>query len=278
MVRSEATFMALSSPVDLEIDHAISLAEERHTGAAIAILTAIAKMNTDYQVRAFAHYQIGQTYFAAADFVKWGWALTFLDADKSGMAVQTSWRYGLDNAESTYFLNSGTGSDYDLRNVDIVVNNDVTNDPEPRFFRSLVNARYGNLQKAKIDSDFILSKDPSNPSYQALATYIAVLASDKRQLPSFSEETTNDARALSLLGEATYLSGDPESAKQWWALAAKKYPPGAGLAYWAGKKHLAHGQRRVATALLVECMTMAPNSKEAKEANELLRESQGPTS
>jgi hypothetical protein len=79
-----------------------------------------------------------------------------------------------------------------------------------------------------------------------------------------------------MLGQAAYLSGDVQGAQKWWVLEAKVYPLGASLAYWAGKKHLARGQQRVAAALLTECTVMASNSKEAKEAKELLATLQRP--
>jgi hypothetical protein len=103
-----------------------------------------------------------------------------------------------------------------------------------------------------------------------LAAYIAVLDGRKTLLPSFARETITDARALSLLGETAYLSGDLCAAKSWWTQSARVYPLGASLAYLAGKKHLARGQERVAEALLTECTTMAPNGKEAMEAKDLL--------
>jgi tetratricopeptide (TPR) repeat protein len=277
-VRSEITFEVLPSLIDSEIDRGLALAEARKISAAVDILTSIAKTNSDYQVRAFAYYQIGQIYFAQGDWLRWSWTLTFLDSDKSGPAVWTSWRYRLDSDQSDYLLNLDTQPDHDLVLADWTVKYDVTQNPEPRFYRGLLNARYGDLRKAKIDSDFILSQEPGNPSYRALGAYVTVLAGDKTPLQFFSGETIKDARALSLLGEAVYLSGDPGGAQRWWTLAAKEYPLGASLAYWAGRKHLARGQQRVAAALLAECMTMAPNSKEAKQAEDLLANSQGPAS
>jgi tetratricopeptide (TPR) repeat protein len=270
-VRSQVTFTASPAQIDSEIDHAVGLAKKDQTPAAIDILTAIAKTNGDYQVRAFAYYQIGQIYFAKGDWWRWGESsLTFLDSDKSGPAVWTSWRYRLTNEQADYFLPTNNDPDHDVKMADWTVEYDVTENPEPRFYRGLVNARCGNLEKAKADSDFILKLEPGNPSYRALAAYIAGLAGDKTQLPSFSGETITDARALSLLGETAYLNGDVGSAQSWWTQAAKVYPLGASLAYWAGKKHMARGQKRVAEALLTECTIMAPNSKEAKEAKDLL--------
>jgi hypothetical protein len=269
-VRSDVTFTALPSPVDSEIDHAVEQAEKGRVSAAIAILTGIAKSNSDYQVRAFAHYQISQFYLAQGDLWRWGGEAAGIFAPESGMTVQTAWRYRLSSDQSDYFLPTGTDPEHDLKLADYTVEKDVTQNPEPRFYRSLVNARYGNLNKAKVDSDFVLQLEPANSSYRALAAYIAVLAGDKTQPESLSVETTEDARALSLLGQAAYLSGDLEGAQRWWALEAKAYPLGAGLAYWAGKKHLARGQQRVAAALLTECTIVAPSAKEAKEAKDLL--------
>jgi tetratricopeptide (TPR) repeat protein len=153
--------------------------------------------------------------------------------------------------------------------ADWTVKYDVTQNPEPRFFRALVNARYGNLEKAKSDCDFILAQDPDNPSYRALAAYISALGGKKIQPQSFAGETMHDARALSLLGQAAFISGELESAQSWWQLEAKTDPLGAGLAYWAGKKHFTRGQRRVAAALLTECVTIAPDGDQSKEAEDL---------
>ena len=275
-VKSEVTFLALPSRFDFEIDRAVALARKGETAAAISLLTSIANTSGDYQARAFAHYRAAQIYFAQGDW--WHWAGeaagVYDDADKSGRAVQTSWQYRLSYAQSTYILPIDGDADTPLKLANWTVEYDVTKNPEPQFFRGLLNARYGDFQKAKIDSDSILSIDPGNPSYRALAAYIAVLAGEKAQLQSFSGEPTKDARALSLLGETAYLSGDLEGAQRWWVSAAKEYPLGAGLACWAGRKHLARGQKRVAAALLNQCITMAPNSKEAKEAIDLLAKSQ----
>ncbi len=279
IIPSEITFTALRSQVDSEIDRAIALGQEQ-VAPAIEILTLITKTNIDYQVRAFAHYQAAQIYFAHGYWWQWrGEAFgIFDDADKSGRAVQTSWRYRLAIDQGDYLLDVNADPKHDLVVADWTVEYDVTQNPEPRFFRSLLNARYGKLAKAKTDSDFILKLEPDNLSYRALAAYIAVLSGDRAQLKPFSGETTKDARALSLLGEAAYLVGDFVSAQLWWAQEVKTYPLGASLAYWAGKKHLARGHGRVAEALLTECITMTPNSKEAKEAKDLLANARAPGS
>jgi tetratricopeptide (TPR) repeat protein len=178
--------------------------------------------------------------------------------------------------ESTYILPIDGDSDSAVKLADWTVKYDVTQNPEPLFFRGLVNARFGNLSKAKTDSDLILKLEPNNPSYQALAAYIAVLRGDKPQPPSLTHRTIKDGRALDLLGETAYLRGDPADAQKWWAEAADVYPLGGSLAYWTGKKHLARGQRRIAAALLTECSAVAPSSKEAKEAKEILATMQAP--
>jgi tetratricopeptide (TPR) repeat protein len=269
-LRSEVSFTSVPSPIDAEIDRAVALAQRGQTTAAVDLLITIAKTHSDHQVRAFAHYQIGQVYFAQGDLLSWSWTTVFLDSDKSGMAVQTSWRYRLDSWLSEYLFNRDTETDHDFKSLDWVVKYDITQNPEPRFYRGLVNARYGNLKKAKEDSDFILKLEPRNPSYRALAAYVAVLGGDETLLNKFAGESITEARALSLLGEAAYLGGDSARAQTWWILSAKEYPLGAGLALLAGKKHLARGHKQVAAALLTECTIMAPNSKEAEEARDLL--------
>lgn len=270
IIRSEVSFTALPAPVDSEIDRALALVGEREATAAIAILTELAKTNSDYQVRAFAYYQVGQIYFGQGDWWRWAGVPIFLDSDKAGAAVSTSWRYRLSMDQADYFLPTNNDLDHDLKLANWTVEKDVTQNPEPRFYRGLINARYGNLQQAKTDSDFVLAQEPKNLSYRALAVYIAVLSGDKAQLQSFNGESITEARALSLLGEAAYLSGDVGGAQLWWTQEAKIYSLGGSLAYWAGKKHLARGQQRVAEALLAECTAVVPNSKEAQEAKDLL--------
>jgi hypothetical protein len=176
-------FGGLQAPslVDSEIDHAVGLAEKGQVSAAIAVLTGIAKSNSDHQVRAFAHYQIGQIYFAQDDLWRWGSEAAGIFAPDSGMTVQTSWRYRLSSDQSDYILNVNPNPDHDLVLADWTVKYDVTQNPEPRFYRGLIRARYDDLSEAKIDSDFILKLEPDNSSYRALAAYIAVLAGDKTQ-------------------------------------------------------------------------------------------------
>jgi tetratricopeptide (TPR) repeat protein len=279
-IRSEVTFVASRSQVDSDIDRAIALAAHGETSAALAALAALAKSHPDYQVRSFAHYQMAKIYFAQGDFWRSGGeaAGIYDDGDKSGMAVQTSWRYRLALNQNDYLLPTSNDPEHDLTVADWTVKYDVTENPEPRFFRGLVNARYGNLSKAKADCDFILSKEPDNASYRALAAYVAVLGGDKASLKPFSGQVVTDGRALGLLGEAAYLSGDTERARRWWVQAAATDPLGVSLAYWAGKKHLARGQRHVAVALLTECIVMAPAGKDAKDARDLLAKVQEPAS
>jgi tetratricopeptide (TPR) repeat protein len=271
-LRSDLSFTALPAPMDAEIDDAVALAGKGQASAGIDILTGIAKTASDYQVRAFAHYQIGQIYFAQGDW--WRWAgqsnEAFMDSDKSGSAVQTNWRYRVASDLGDYFLPTSGQQDHDLALADFTVAYDVTENPEPRFYRGLLNARYGNFAKARADLDFVLAVEPGNPSYRALAAYISALEGGKVQLQTFSGETIEDARALGLLGEVAYLNGDTALAEQWWAQATKIYPLGANLACLAGKKHLERGQARVAASLLTECTSMTPNGREAEEARQLL--------
>lgn len=278
VTRSDVTFTALASSVDADIDRAIALVGKRQDDAAIAILHEISKSNPDPQVRAFAHYETGQIYYSKGDWWRWSGETDAAFDPDSGQAVQTSWRYRLSSSQADYYLPTSNDPTHDLLVADWTVKYDVTQNPEPHFFRGLVNARYGNLEQAKRDSDFILAQEPSNPSYRALAAYIATLRGDKTALQSFSGETTSDARALTLLGEAAFLGGDSLRAGIWWDQAAKIYPLSASLACWAGKKHLARGQQRVAVSLLTECTVIAPNSNEAREAREMLVKLQGPSS
>jgi hypothetical protein len=276
-VRSDVNFTVSPSKIDSAFDHAITLAGQGQPSAAIAILTDIAENSSDYQVRAFAHYQMAKVYFAQGDWWRWAGQAGGIFDSEAGRAVQTSWRYRLAYGESVYLLPMDSDPESVLRLADWTVQYDITQNPEPRFFRGLVNARYGNLTTAKTDSDFILKLEPNNPSYRALAVYVAVLSGEKPGLQSFDGKSITDARALGILGEAAYLSGDLSGAQLWWAQSAKTYPFGASLAYWAGKKHLARGQQRVAEALLVECATMTPDSTEGKDAKTLLGTLQKPT-
>jgi tetratricopeptide (TPR) repeat protein len=216
---------------------------------------------------------MGQIHFAQGDWVRWGADTMgiFQDADKSGMAVQTYWRYRLADAEATYFLQPETRAGFNVRLADYSVQYDPTQNPELRFFRGLLNVRQGDLTKAKLDSDYILSLDSSNPSYRALAAYVAALAGDKSQLQSLPySEMEKDPRALRLLGEAAHLSGDNEAARRWWVAAGRTDPQRASLTCLAGENHSRRGDQRIATALLIGCTVMLPNSKEENRARSLL--------
>jgi tetratricopeptide (TPR) repeat protein len=246
--------------------------------SAIALLAGIATTNNDYQVRAFTHYEAAQIYYSRGDLWRWRAeaASIYDDSSKSGNAVQTWWRYRLAVQLGDYYLDVNPDLRHDLILANFTVEYDVTENPEPRFYRALINARYGNFREAKSDSEFILKVEPQNPSYRALAAYIAVLEGDKTLLQSFHGESIAEVRALAVLGESAYIGGDMRAAQLWWASAAKEYPLGAILAYYAGKKHLALGHQQVAASLLAECVTMAPDTKEAKDAKELLANLQSP--
>jgi IPT/TIG domain len=267
---SDLTFNALPAEPDAEIDRAIDLAKHGQTSEALAILTPLAKSNSDRQVRARAHYEAGQIYFAIGDWWRWAGEAAAIFDPEAGLSVQTFWQYRMSYAYSVYLLPVDSEPATALSEAEWVVKYDVTENPEPRFLRSLVNARSGHLEDAKFDANFLLKLEPNNASYRALAAYLDVLMGRDASYKAFEHESINDARALSLLGEAAYLSGNDADAKMWWAEEAKLYPAGASLAFWPGAKHAKRSQDRVASALLAECIIMSPNAKEAKEAGVLL--------
>jgi tetratricopeptide (TPR) repeat protein len=272
-VRSDVEFSALPSEVDSRIDRAIEIAAQGKTDEAASALEQIGETNSDYQVRSAAYYAESQIYFNRGDFVLWEAtsALIYLDSDKSGRAVQTFWRYGLAFAQSSYLLNSEPKVGFDLRLADQLVEFDVTQDPEPRFYRALLNARYGNLRQAKADSDFVSNAWSNKPSAAALAAYVAALGGNTGPLRAItSGPIPTDATSLALLGEGFFISGDAASANRFWILAGEANPAGATMALLAARKHLNSGQKKMARVLFEECAAMAPNSKEARDARDAL--------
>ncbi len=269
-IHSEVGFTALPAPVDSTIDRAEGLAAKKQTDVAIGILTSIAATDADYDVRAYAHYRAGQLYLVQGDYWKAAEQAALIWDKKVSMGVQTSWRYRLLSDEAAYSVSESNDHDTDLRIADGSVKMDVTDNPEPRFWRALVNARFGQMEQAKADLKFILAAEPESPSYRALAAYVSVLAGDKTQLESFRGQPVNDARSLSLLGQAAYISGDYDAAQTWWAGQTKMNSVWAKLDYFAGRKHIKFGQARVGTALIAECATVAPDSREGKAAKEQL--------
>jgi tetratricopeptide (TPR) repeat protein len=271
--RSDVKFSALPSEADAQIDRAIEIARQGKTDEAISALEQIGQTNSDYQVRAAAFYEVSQIYFNLGDFFDWrvASALIYLDAAKSGMAVQTSWRYGLAFAQSQYLLNEQSNARADLRLADIVIDFDVTQDPEPRFYRAVLNARSGNLAKAQVDSVFVSKAWPNRPSAAALAAYIAALGGDAIPLRSMtSGPIPTDATASALLGEGLLATGDAANAKRFWAAAVDANPTAITMPCLAAKKHLNSGQKPTAKILLSECTAMAPDSKEGQAARETL--------
>jgi hypothetical protein len=133
-----------------------------------------------------------------------------------------------------------------------------------------VNVRFGKMEQAKADLKFVLAAEPQNPSYRVLAAYIGVLAGDKAQLEAFRGQQVSDARALGLLGQAAYLNGDYDGAQRWWEAERKISVGEAKLDCGAGRKHVKYGQTRVGTALVAECATVTPDSREGKDARDLL--------
>jgi tetratricopeptide (TPR) repeat protein len=272
IIHSDVGFTALPAPVDSNIDRAEGLARKDQSNAAIAILTSIATTHPDYDVRAYTHYRAGQLYLAQGDYWRAGEEGALIWDKKASMAVQSSWRYRLLSDETAYSISESNDHETDLKDADWDVKWDVTENPEPRFWRALVNARFGKMEQAKADLKFVLAAEPENPSYRALAAYIGVLAGDKTQLEAFRGQQVNDAGALGLLGQAAYMIGDHDGAQTWWVAEGKISVAEAKLDCGAGRKHLKYGQTRVGAALIAECVTVTPDSREGKGAKELLEQ------
>ncbi|HEY6292130.1 MAG TPA: IPT/TIG domain-containing protein [Terriglobia bacterium] len=278
---------ALPSPVDAEIDHALLMAKQDHATDALDELEKVAKTSSDYQVKAFARYERGQLYFAMGDWWRWGGETfgIFYKSDLAGMAVQTYWPYRLAMAQVNYLFHTPQDPNFDFKSADYFDKFDVTGSPEPRFYRGVLNARAGNLAKAKADSDSLLRIGPKEPSYIGLAAFVAALRRDKGSSSRLSlkarsllEDTQGvDVQALRLLGDTAYVSGDSVQAQQDWAAAGQAAPLQADLAYLAGKKHLWLGDRRTAKMLLLESISMAPAGEDAEEARRLLETIPGST-
>jgi tetratricopeptide (TPR) repeat protein len=266
----------LAAPIDAEIDRAEKLVSEGQLDAAIPIFNAIGKSNSDYQVRAYAYYRSAESYLRKGDYWRAAGAAAQIWDSRAGISIQTCWQYRLLSDKMSYFLSESNDHKTPLRLVDFTVEKDITGNPEPRFFRALLNARYGDLIKAKADVDFILKSNPNNPSYRALAAYVSVLAGDDSQLWEFRGQEPKDPRALSLLGQAAFIAGDNKAAQNWWAQEAKIDTLEAKLAYWAGEMHLRYEQKRVATALLAESSAILPSSKEGLDAARLLAQTEVP--
>ncbi len=277
---SAVTFTSVPSPVDSKIDAALSLAERGEISAGIRELDQIAQSDPDYHVRAFAQYAKAKIFFAHGDWQNWSDACLsiYLHAKESGMSIQTYWPYRLESARAYYLTQYQTGPSNDFLFFDIVVNLDVTGNPEPRFYRALLNARAGKLAMAKADIAFTLAKEPRNASYAALAAFIAALGGAKLQSEAFGARARAlleadpevDGRALSLLGETAYISRNLEQARSDWAGVGHIYPLGSGIALLAGKKHLWRGEPSIAAMLLSESIAMAQNTAEVQEARGLL--------
>ena len=247
------------------------MAAKKQTGAALSIFETIAAANPDYDVRAYVRYRAAELYLALGNYMEAGVQSGFFDKRVS-MGVQTSWRYRLQGDELAYSISESNDHDTDLRIADGTVKMDITENPEPRFWRALISARFGKMEQAKADLKFILAAEPQNRSYLALAAYIGVLAGDKTQLEAFRGQQVNDARALALLGQAAYLNGDYDGAQAWWTAEGKISVAEAKLDLGAGRKHIKYGQIRVGKALLAESATVTPDSQEGKEAKGLLEQ------
>jgi hypothetical protein len=271
-IHSDVVFTASPAPVDSSLDLAEGMTTKGKTSAAIGIFSNIATTHSDYDVRAYAHYRAAQLYLARGDY----WPATEQAAliwdQKVSMGVQTSWRYRLLSDETAYSVSQSNDHETDLRLAAGSVKMDTTENPEPRFWRTLVSARFGKMEQASTDLKFALGAEPENPSYRALAAYIGVLEGDKTRLAAFRDQQVNDARALSLLGQATYIIGDHDGAQAWWAAEGKIGIGEATLDCGSGRKHADYGQTRVGAALLTECAAVTPDSVGGKAAKELLEQ------
>jgi len=266
IIHSNVDFTALPAAIDSDIDRAEGLAAKKQLNDAIGILTSIAATHVDYDVRAYAHYSAGQLYLAQGDYWAAAEQAALIWDAKVSHGVHSSWQYRMLYDQTAYSVSESDDQDTDLRIADGSIKWDVTENPELRFWRALVSARFAKMKEAKIDLKFVLAAKPEDPSYRALAAYIGVLAADKTQLAVFRGKQLNDARALALLGQAAYISGDYEGAREWWTAQGKASVASAKLDCWAGRKHLKYGQVQVGTALIAECATVAPDSPEGKEA------------
>ena len=270
VIHPDVTFTALPAAADSDLDRAEALVAKKQTAAAISVLISIAASDPDYDVRAFAHYRVAQLYLAQGDYWQGGGEAGLIWDAKVSMGVQTSWQYRLLYDETAYALSQSSDHETDFRLADGSVKMDVTDNPEPRFWRALLSARFSKMEQAKSDLKFILAAEPENSSYLALAAYIGVLTGDKTQLEDFRGREVTDARALRLLGQAAFISGDQGSAHLWWTTGARINAVWAKLDYFAGQKHTKYGQTLVGTALIAECATVVPDSREGKDAKQQL--------
>jgi tetratricopeptide (TPR) repeat protein len=270
LIHSDVSFAALPAPVDSDLDQAEGLAAKNNAKAAIAIFTSIAVTHPDYDVRAYAHYRAGQFYLAQGDIWNGAEQAALIWDAKVSTAVQSSWRYRLLYDQTAYSVSESNDQETDLKVVNAAIKWDVTESPQLRFWRSLVAARLGKMERAKEDLKFILGADPHNVPYRALAAYIGVLTGDETELEALRNEQVDDVRALALLGQAAYLADKHDSAQGWWAAQAKIGVTQAKLDCLAGRKHVHYRQTRVAAALLAECIAVAPDSSEGKAAKSLL--------
>jgi tetratricopeptide (TPR) repeat protein len=270
--KSNIAFTAIRTEIDSPLDHAETLAKSGDVDGALASLDNVINDTKDLQVRAYAYYRKAQLYYARGDLSNWQsmTASVFLNSDLAGKAIQSSWRYRLAQAESTYLMDN-VDPTVDGRFADLLVKFDVTRNPETRFYRSLVSLRTGDVVKAKTDSDAILRISPTNASYRALAVLIAVTSGDKASVAGAKEsDFTVDPRAAALFGEAAYIAGDVSTANRVWILSQQHDRNQVAVAFLAAKKHLANKQTAIARLLLAEAIAMDPQSEQAAEAQELL--------
>ncbi|HZT68783.1 MAG TPA: IPT/TIG domain-containing protein [Terriglobia bacterium] len=271
VIHSDATFTVQPAEVDAKIDQAEALVHEKRIEAALGVFESISSTDPDYDVRAYAHYRAAQLYLALGDYWAAGEQAGLVWDPKVSMGVQSSWQYRLLSDQLTYAISRGDqNTDFAVADGDIKW--DLTESAEPRFWRALISARFGKMEQAKSDLKFILAADGENAAYKALGAYIAALQGDKAALDAFRSQSAKvtDWRALRLLGQAAYMLGDRQLAQEWWGALPKEAVVWAKLDYLAGDKHVAYGQLRVGAALLAECAAVTPDSREGKQAKELL--------
>ena len=278
-VKASEAFTALPSRVDARLDAALAQAASGYKAAALEALKGIAERDPDYQVRAFAHYQMGRIYYAASDWGRWDFenGEIWLNANLSGPSIQTYWPYVVANANSHYAFNRQDLND--TRLYDMAVAKDVTASPWPLFYRAIVEARIGEALRAQADSRYCLRAEPGNSAFIALAAVCAASAGQKSGATEFARRVRAsvdmeiaDPRTLTLLGEAEYMIGDAVQARRDWFKAGASDPGRASLSLLLAKKHLWRGDQSVAAMLLSEAIALGPSTRAGEEASRLLPE------
>lgn len=278
IVEASVRFIAAATPIDAVLDAALAQAASGKTSAAMDTLRHIAETFNDYQVRAYAYYEMSRISLASGDLP--GWCVEsadiFLDANESGNSIQTYWPYPLADYVSGDVCLLGNTSLSD-EGFDNVIDKDVTGAPEPRFERGLFDTRVGKIKKARQDVNFILEKEPSNAAYLALSALVAE-AEGNRTLARRREEAAQSAlpgsgqiatSALAILGELEYRMGDSRKAQAFWLRMGANSPPSALIALSRAKRYLNAGDKKNGAMFLSEASAAAPNTAAAAEADKM---------